>query len=93
MNELELIPRLTRIEELLTVLVQRQTVKEFYGTDEFAQLVGKSEFTVREWARLGRINAEKKGSGRGSHASWAIPHSELLRYQKDGLLPLNQKPS
>ena len=51
-----------------------------------ARIAGKAEFTVREWCRLGRIRAIKKWSGRGKHQGWAIPHEELLRYQREGLL-------
>ena len=65
--------RLEKIEAMLVVLVQRQTVKEFYDVEEVAQQVGKACFTVREWARLGRINGQKRGSGRGAHAAWAFP--------------------
>jgi Helix-turn-helix domain len=79
--------RLDRIEGLLTSLVERQTVKDHYEVEEFARLVGKAPFTVREWARLGRIRAEKRMSGRGAFASWVISHNELLRYQREGLLP------
>lgn len=82
--------RLDKIEALLVVLVQRQTVKEWYEVEEFAQLVGKASFTVREWARLGRIHGEKRQSGRGAHAAWVFNHAELLRYQRDGLLPLRR---
>lgn len=78
--------RLDKIESLLAVLVERQTVKDYYSTDEFARIVGKAEFTVREWARLGRINAEKRKSGRGAFAAWVISHQELQRYQREGLL-------
>lgn len=84
--------RLSRIEALLAALVERQTVKEFYEIEEFARIVGKAPFTVREWARHGRIRAEKKLSGRGAYARWVVPHAELLRYQKEGLLPFNQAP-
>jgi Helix-turn-helix domain len=79
--------RLDRIEALLKSLAERERVKDFYTTDEIARLVGKREFTVREWARLGRIHAQKRRSGRGAFASWAISHQELLRYQREGLLP------
>ncbi len=79
--------RLDRIESLLAALVDRETIKDWYSTDEFARLVGKAEFTVREWARLGRIHAEKRQSGRGAHPAWVISHDELLRYRRDGLLP------
>jgi hypothetical protein len=87
MIDAELDRRLARMEQMLTVLVERQTIKDYYSTDEFAGLVGKKEFTVREWARLGRIHAEKRKSGRGAFASWVVSHQELLRYQQEGLLP------
>jgi hypothetical protein len=78
---------LERIESMLAILVERQQVREFYEIEEFARIVGKAPFTCREWARLGRIRAEKKLSGRGAHAQWCVSHAELLRYQKEGLLP------
>ena len=83
--------RLERIESMLVTLVEQQTVREWYGIDQVAQIVGKSEFTVREWARLGRIRAVKQKSGRGAYASWVISHAELLRYQAEGLLPFIQR--
>ncbi len=55
--------RLDKIEALLAVLVERQQVREFYEIEEFAKLVDRDRFTVREWARNGRIRAEKKLSG------------------------------
>jgi len=82
--------RLSRIEAMLSKLVERQTVKEFYEIEEFARLVGREPFTCREWARHGRIRAEKKLSGRGAYARWVVPHAELLRYQKEGLLPIRR---
>ena len=78
--------RLAKIEEILVALVERQQVKEFYEIEEFASLVGKATFTCREWARLGRIHAQKKNSGRGPYARWVVSHDELLRYQREGLL-------
>lgn len=80
--------RLERIESILLSLVQQQTVREWYSTDQVAQILGKSEFTVREWARLRRIVASKRRSGRGAHASWVISHAELMRLQREGLLPI-----
>lgn len=79
--------RLERIEELLAALVGRQQLRGWYSVEEFARLVGRSAFTCREWCRHGRLKANKKQSGRGAHASWAIPHEELERYQREGLLP------
>ena len=79
--------RLERIETLLGVLVERQQVREWYTTEQFARIVGRAEFTVREMCRHGRVQARKALSGRGSHAQWVISHDELLRYQREGLLP------
>lgn len=79
--------RLDRVEALLRALVERESVKDFYEVEEFARLVGRECFTVREWCRLGRLNAQKRQSGRGAHPAWVISHQELLRYRRDGLLP------
>ena len=70
----------------------QRTVKDYYEIEEFAQIVGKAPFTVREWCRLGRIHAEKKNSGRGPYARWVVSHQELLRYQREGLLPARTRP-
>lgn len=79
--------RLDCIEAMLTQLVERAVVKEFYTPEEFARLVGREAFTCREYCRLGRIRAQKKASGRGKHPCWVISHDELLRFQREGLLP------
>jgi hypothetical protein len=79
--------RLDRIEAVLNKLAERQAVKAYYTPEEFARLIGREVFTCREYCRLGRIRAQKKASGRGKHPSWVIPHEELLRFQRDGLLP------
>jgi hypothetical protein len=78
--------RLEKIEAMLVVLVERQAIKDYYEVEEFARLVGREPFTVREWARHGRIRARKKGSGRGAHTAYAISHEEWQRYQREGLL-------
>jgi len=83
----EILERLERIELTLRSLVERQTVKDWYTTEEFAEIVGKAEFTCREWCRRVRIHGQKRKSGRGKHCSWVISHDELLRYQREGLLP------
>ena len=79
--------RLDCIERLLRSLVERERVRQWYSVEEFAHIVGRSEFTCREWCRLRRIAAEKKASGRGKHMAWVISHDELIRYQREGLLP------
>ena len=83
----ELLARLTKIETMLASLVEQRTIKEWYSTAEVATLLGKAEFTVREWCRLGRVHAQKKKSGRGVASEWIIGHAELTRVRNEGLLP------
>jgi hypothetical protein len=88
MSEEVILKELQEVKAMLAVLVERQQVQEFYSVEEFARIVGREPFTCREWARLGRVRAAKKQSGRGAHASWVISHAELMRYQREGLFPL-----
>ncbi len=83
----ELLLRLIKIETLLASLVEQRTVKEWYSTAEVATILGKAEFTVREWCRLGRVHAQKKKSGRGVASEWIVSHAELSRVRNEGLLP------
>ena len=86
-----ILERLDRIEAILLTLVATlpgsPAPKEWYTAGEAARLLGKAEFTVREWCRLGRIRAEKKRSGRGKYPCWVISRAELLRLEREGLLP------
>ena len=82
---------LKRIEEKLDALIDRDTVKPFYSIEEASRRLNKAEFTVREWARLGRIKAEKKRSGRGSHFSWVVSAEEINRIEREGLLPFKPR--
>lgn len=84
----EIVDRLDRIEKALQQLVMQKTIKEWYSTAEVAEILGKAEFTVREWCRLGRIWASKRDCGRGNSKEWIISHEELTRIQNEGLLPL-----
>jgi transposase len=79
--------RLERIEEVLRALVEQRTVKEWYSTAEAAKILGKAEWTVREWCRLGRVNADKRPYGRGKSLEWIISYSEIERIRNEGLLP------
>lgn len=83
----ELLLRLQKIETLLGALVEQRTVKEWYSTAELAVILGRAEFTVREWCRLGRVRAEKKKCGRGPASEWIVSHAELTRVRNEGLLP------
>ena len=84
----EILVRLERIERELQELVSQRVIKEYYTTSEVAQRLGKAEFTVREWCRLGRVWASKRECGRGNSKEWMISHGELTRIQNEGLLPI-----
>lgn len=83
----DVLARLEKIEALLAALVEQRTVKDWYSTGEVAAILGRAEFTVREWCRLGRVRAGKKKSGRGPASEWIISHEELTRVRNEGLLP------
>ncbi len=70
----------------LDALVARETVHETYSTREFADRVGLAEWTVRNYCRLGRLNARKKKSGRGLSLEWTLQNEELERFRREGLL-------
>lgn len=84
--------RLERIEAALSNIEQhvstKPVLKEFYTTAEVAAILGKRPFTVREWARLQRIHAQKTHAGHGIDAEWRISRDELVRIQNEGLLPI-----
>ena len=80
------VDRLASIETILLGLLREKEHRENYSVEQFAEKVNRDPFTVREWARLGRIHAGKKGSGRGRYQAWVIGHAELLRFEREGLL-------
>jgi transposase len=80
--------RLAQIEAMLHTLIREKTIKDWYSTAEVATILGKSDYTVREWCRLGRVKATKKAHARGAHPEWLISHEELQRLRNVGLLPL-----
>lgn len=79
---------LEAIEDQISKSAQEEApVREYYSVQEFAELVGRKEYTVREWCRFSRINAEKCDTGHGDTKNWKIPADELQRYRDHGLLP------
>ncbi len=88
MTENELTLRLDRIESLLSSLIEHETKKDYYSTAEVAKILSRTDWTVREWCRLGRVWAEKRKCGRGVAKEWMISHEELTRIRNEGLLPI-----
>ena len=67
--------RLELIEAKLAVLIERQTIREWYSTEEFSLIVGRAEFTVRSgkraaafWQRRKIAAAALSWRGSSSHA-------------------------
>ena len=75
------------VQEIHDIVKDQKPQKDWYTVADMAALLGKAEFTVREWCRLGRVHAEKKKSGRGVASEWIIGHAELTRVRNEGLLP------
>jgi excisionase family DNA binding protein len=82
----EIVRRQDEIQSSLAVLVAQRTVKAWYTTAEVAQILGKSDYTVREYCRKGQVRAEKSANGRG----WLIGHDELTRLRDHGPVPEQQ---
>ncbi len=75
------------IAEVRDLLVSQRVTRDYYTIEQVAQILGRANWTVRDWCRLGRLRAEKRSSGRGRSREWVVPHAELQRYEKEGLLP------
>ncbi len=87
----DVLQRLDRLTSLVESLAKQQTIKPWYSVSEFAALVHKSTYTVRQWCNLGRINAIKSQGRCGPEHEWVISHEELLRLQQHRLLPVDPK--
>jgi hypothetical protein len=73
------------------LVASKVVVKEWYTTNEVAHILTRRPYTVREWCRLGRVNATRTHAGRGEVEEWRISHLELQRIQNEGLLPLKPR--
>jgi hypothetical protein len=85
----QILERLERIEATLAILVEHRQVQDWYDTKTAARILGRSAYTVREWCRLGRVQAAKRPCGRGNSKEWMISHEELTRIKSEGLQPQN----
>jgi len=80
-----------KLDRLLVALEEARATqtRTAFSVEEVAGLLGKHVFTVREWCRLGRINASKRGQRRGRVELWSIAAGEVERIKNEGLLPLD----
>lgn len=62
--------------------------QKWFTPTEAAEFLGKRPYTIREWCRLRRINAQKRATGRGETEEWEISAEEIERYKNHGLLPM-----
>jgi len=86
----KVIERLDRIETAINYLLVGRTEKDWYTTAEVAEILHKKPFTVREWCRNRRVNAQKRACGRGPTKEWIISQAELQRYKNEGLLAVSE---
>jgi hypothetical protein len=78
--------RMEAIERRLEAIQVGRLDKEWYTTEEVAALMDRAPWTVREWARHGRMNARKRpGTDR-----WVVSRQELDRLLNEGLLPAKE---
>jgi hypothetical protein len=83
----EILAMQVKFNEFLARLDGPRQARESYKVPEVAKMLGKGEYTVREWCRLGQINATKRSEGRGAARLWNISADEVARYKDKGLLP------
>ena len=79
------------LTELRDFIVTQRTIKDWYSPVEVGEILGKKQYTVREWCRLQRVKARKRPTGRGDADEWEISHDELERIKNHGLLPIPTK--
>ena len=90
MSQEEILLILGRLDRIEKLIVEGKTVKEWYTTDEVAEILDRTAYTIREWCRQGRAHGRKRPCGRGTASEWIISHQELTRLQNQGLLPAVQ---
>lgn len=90
---LSLVDEVKQMRVQLNDLATHNTIKHHFSTEEFAERKGMKPKTVRDYCNEGRLKGEKQRSGHGRSKRWVIPHCELLRFEREGLLNPRKQPS
>jgi hypothetical protein len=83
----EINKKLDKIINALYQLLSQRPIQEWYDTASAAEELDKDPYTVRQWCREERCNAEKRKTGRGKYKEWIISYKEIQRLKSEGLLP------
>jgi hypothetical protein len=76
----------TKLDQIIHKLSGPREERSCYTVEETAEKIGRMPYTVRDWCRLGRINATKRAERRGGAELWSVSAAELTRYRNEGLL-------
>jgi excisionase family DNA binding protein len=68
---------------LVSKLLDRETMKEWYTVKEAAELTGFKEYTLRQCCNLGRIREEWRQKDRGER--WRIHRDAVEDIRNNGL--------
>ena len=77
----DLMAKLVAIEQKLVAFAKP---KSYYTIAESAEFLNKTEYTVREYCKSGKLLAEKANVFSGMHQQWRIAYDELLRFIREG---------
>lgn len=77
--------RLDRLEQNLAI----SRPKDAYTTQEAAERLKRSEWTVRQWCNNGQVPGARKIHGKGRTGEWRISHDDLMLIQREGPRPRN----
>ncbi len=80
----DIIDRLDRLEKAQTLSI----AKEAYTTEEAAERIGRSDWTVRQWCNKGQVPGAYKVRGKGRTGEWRIPHEAVVALQARGPAPV-----
>jgi len=77
----EVVNRIRELEKTVSPIWQHYEhetpAKDWHTIAEMAEILGKAEFTVREWCRRGRVCASKQAWSRRNSHEWIVSREEV----------------